>query len=458
MTGVLANPTFRKLFAAQVIALVGTGLLTVALGLLAYDIAGDQAGRVLGIAMTVKMLAYVFLSPVIAAVAAHLPRKPLLIGADLVRLAVALCLPFAADAWHVYVLIFILQTASATFTPAFQALIPSVLPDETEYTSALSLSRLAYSLEAVVSPMLAAALLAVMSYHNLFLGTAVGFAASAALVFAAVLPALPALHTATCDADSNSSTTNAIEDTFRARLTSGISLMFRSADLRGLQGINLAVATAQAMVIVNTVVVVRTSLERSQSDVAILLGAFGAGSMLVALAMPRLSRRIADTTLMLTGAAAAMVLLAVVSLALATLSDAHPATSWSTHLALWLLLGASASLMLTPSSKLIARASTEAKRPALFAAQFSLSHACFLIAYPLAGLAGASLGLSAVSGILAAVGTLGVAVAAWNWLRPKRGSAVNHATDPEVGPATDPATDPARSQPRPAEQSSARAQ
>jgi len=39
---------FRRLFTAQVVALAGTGLLTVALGLLAYDLAGSAAAAVLG--------------------------------------------------------------------------------------------------------------------------------------------------------------------------------------------------------------------------------------------------------------------------------------------------------------------------------------------------------------------------------------------------------------------------
>ena len=38
---------YRHLFSAQVIALFGTGLTTVALGLLAYDLAGPRAGAVL---------------------------------------------------------------------------------------------------------------------------------------------------------------------------------------------------------------------------------------------------------------------------------------------------------------------------------------------------------------------------------------------------------------------------
>lgn len=43
MLDILSHRTYRHLFAAQVIALIGTGLATVALGLLAFDLAGDNA-------------------------------------------------------------------------------------------------------------------------------------------------------------------------------------------------------------------------------------------------------------------------------------------------------------------------------------------------------------------------------------------------------------------------------
>ena len=56
----ITNSSFRKLFAAQVIALVGTGLSTVGLSLLAYNLAGKNTGAVLGIALACKMFAYVF--------------------------------------------------------------------------------------------------------------------------------------------------------------------------------------------------------------------------------------------------------------------------------------------------------------------------------------------------------------------------------------------------------------
>src|SRR5947199_10856558 len=113
MLEVLADRTYRHLFMAQVIALVGTGLATVALGLLAFDLAGADAGAVLGTALAIKMIAYVGVAPVAAAFAERLPRRTMLVSLDLVRAGVAVFLPFVTEVWQVYVLIFLLQAASA---------------------------------------------------------------------------------------------------------------------------------------------------------------------------------------------------------------------------------------------------------------------------------------------------------------------------------------------------------
>lgn len=75
---VLANRTYRHLFTAQVIALVGTGLMTVALGLLAFRIAGNQAGAVLNTAFAIKMIAYVEVVPIVGGFANRLPRRAFL--------------------------------------------------------------------------------------------------------------------------------------------------------------------------------------------------------------------------------------------------------------------------------------------------------------------------------------------------------------------------------------------
>lgn len=403
MIAVLRNPTYAKLFSAQVIALLGTGLLTVALGLLAFDVAGGDAGIVMGVAMTIKIVAYVAVSPVTTALTARLPRKPVLIGADLIRAGVAVSLPFVTEMGQIYVLIFLLQSASATFTPAFQAVIPSVLPDEGEYTRALSLSRLAYDLESLVSPMLAAALLTVISFHNLFVGTVVGFLASAALVIASRFPHIEAPPPAR----------------FFDRLTRGAQAFWASPELRGLMGLNLVVATTTAMVIVNTVVLVQGNLERPQPDVALMLGTYGGGSMLVALGMPKLLEVLPDRRVMLTGGLALPIMLLVGTAVIAWMEGTP---QWVALLVVWILLGAATSTVLTPSARLLRRNSTEQSRPAVFAAQFSLSHACFLATYPLAGVLGAAIGLPAVALVLVAIGVLGVLLAVAAWRVGRRGS------------------------------------
>jgi MFS family permease len=393
---VLRNRSYAKLFAAQVVALLGTGLLTVALGLLAFDIAGGDAGVVLGTALTIKMLAYVGVAPVIAAVTSRVPRKLLLVSADGLRAGVAVSLPFVTEAWQIYALVFVLQAASATFTPAFQAVIPDVLPDERQYTRALSLSRLAYDLEALVSPMLAAALLTVISYHDLFVGTFVGFAGSAILVLATAFPKLAAVEPAP----------------FVDRLTRGARVFLRTPELRSLLAMNLVVATGTAMVIVNTVVLVQGDLGRPQTDVALLLAAYGAGSMLVALVLPKLLDRRPDRPFMLAGATALPVGLIAAALLMAL--PAGPVT-WAALLALWLFLGAATSLILTPSARLLRRSSDATNRPAVFAAQFSLSHACFILTYPTAGALGALLGLPATAVILAGIGLLAAIASRLAW-------------------------------------------
>ena len=407
MRDILANPVYGKLFGAQVIALIGTGLLTVALGLLAFDLAGGNAGIVLGTALTIKMVAYVGVAPLSAAITSHLPRKLLLVSADGVRAAVAVSLPFVTEVCQIFVLIFVLQAASATFTPAFQALIPEVLPDEAQYTRALSLSRLAYDLEALLSPVIAAALLTVIGYHTLFLGTALGFVGSAALVLAATLPGATPRPTTP----------------FIERLTGGTGVFRRTPELRALAALNLGVAAATAMVLVNTVVLVQGRLDRPAVDVAIALACYGLGSMIVAVAAPRLVERFLDRRVMLFGSAllpAGLVLAAVVAAVSGSPGSPDSPAIWAAALGVWFLLGAATSLILTPSARLLRRASSDATRPAVFAAQFSLSHACFILTYPLAGLVGALVGLGG------AALTLAIVAGAAAWLAIREFSRTEH--------------------------------
>ena len=394
MLDVLSDRTYRHLFLAQVVALLGTGLATVALGLLAYDLAGDEAAMVLGTVFTIKMVAYVGIAPVAGAFANRVDRRKLLVVLDVIRSGTALCLPFVTEIWQVYMLIFFLQSASAAFTPTFQATIPDVLPEEARYTRALSLSRLAYDLENIVSPLLAAVLLAVMSYNVLFLGTMAGFLASALFVVSVLLPS------------PKPEAPRGIYD----RTTRGVRIYLATPRLRGLLALNFAAAAAGAMVFVNSVAVVRSILGFSESALAWTMFAFGAGSMIAALLLPRVLDRLGDRPIMVAGS-----MLLVLSLLALAAEVAVFSLNWTFLLGAWLFIGLGYSAVLTPSGRLLRRSAQAEDRPALFAAQFALSHACWLLTYPLSGWLMTAFGMVPVLLVLAVLAAAGLVAALFLW-------------------------------------------
>ena len=403
----LSDRVYRKLFSAQVIALIGTGLSTIALSLLAYDLAGDNAGVVVGIALALKMVAYVTISPLVAAWAGGISRRRLLVGLDLARASLVFLIPFVDAIWQVYVLIFLINSCSAGFTPTFQAAIPDVLPDVKRYTEALSLSRLAYELEGLLSPLLAAALLGVVSYSALFAGNGIAFLASAALVATTVIP----------QPEMRPKVSSQIR-----KVTHGIRLYLSTPRLRGLLALNLAVAAASAMIIVNTVIYARDLFGLPDSAVAWGLGAAGAGSMGATLVLRRVLDRVTDRTTMLFGG----------GLLTAGLLAASVVNSFAMLVVCWLVLGVGLGLIQTPAGRLIQRSASSVDRPALFAAQFSLSHFCWLLTYPVAGVLGEQLGLDHTALLLAFVALAASCVAAYLWPGPRRGD--RRGASPETSP------------------------
>ena len=338
------------------------------------------------------MVAYVTVSPLVTAWTRGISRKRLLIVLDLTRALAVISIAFVTEIWQIYVLIFLLNASSAGFTPTFQAVIPDVLEDEDTYTEALSLSRLAYELEGLASPAIAAALLGVVSYSGLFAGNAVAFLISASLVLSTTIPQ-PRIAPK-------------MEQALR-KVTHGIRLYLSIPRLRGLFALNLAAAAASAMVIVNTVIYVKGDFGLGDSEVAWGLGAAGAGSMVVAMILPKLLRRVGDRSLMLGGG----VMLAV------GLIEASLVGSLVSLILCWFFLGCGLALVQTPAGRLIQRSAHSDERPSLFAAQFSLSHFCWLFTYPIAGVVGGAVGLPAVALILAALAGLAT-VLAWMLWRP----------------------------------------
>lgn len=237
-------------------------------------------------------------------------------------------------------------------------------------------------MESLVSPVLAALALLLIDFDVLFVGTAVGFVASALLVLRATVP------------DARTAPTGGPSD----RILSGVRLFARTPALRGVFAVNFAVAAAGSIVVVNTVNYVRDRLGGDESQVAWMLAASGGGTLLVALAVPRLLDRFTERRVMLTGAT-----VLTAASAGAVLMAAADTPSWALTAVVWFASGAGSAMAITPTGKVLRAAAAPSDVAAVFAAQFSLSHLAWLVAYPIAGWGATRFGLVPAWALLAAI-------------------------------------------------------
>ncbi len=341
--------------------------MTAGLSLVAWRIGGEaHTGPILGLFFALKMVAYVGFSPLAQASLASVPRTPALIGLDLVRLLFMLPLAFASSWWSIAGLAFLFFAVSSAFTPLFQALIPTILPEEETYTQALALSRLAYTMESLLTPILVGAALMFMSAEYLFTLAALGFAGSAICIFIARAP-------------SAAVTTSQVP--FLTRALQGLRIYGRTPRLRGLFLLNFGLSLVMAWVLVNTIVYAGTRFDNAEKVYPWLMGGYGAGSALAAFAMPSLLRSFSERHIMAAGP--------LLFASLTPLILLQPPLE--NLIVLWACFGAASTLTLTPGGLVLTRSASDKDRPAVFAAQFSLSHAGWLIAYPLAGWLGSAI-------------------------------------------------------------------
>ncbi|WP_409594591.1 MFS transporter [Vibrio owensii] len=381
------NRDYVRLFVAQFTSLLGSGLSSVCLALLAYELADSDASLVLSIAFALKMIAYIVLAPIFAVLSQRWSKKKALIILDLIRAMLFVVLPFANQVWHVYVLMFAINACSAAFTPLYQATLPSVLPVREHYTKALSFSRIAYDLEQIVSPVLSAILLTILSFRQLFWIDAMTFVLSAILILVSFIPSV--------EKEMRKAKTLKFSS-----LYNGLSAYLAHPSLRLLWCAYLAVASASAMVIVNTVVYVHDVLLGGDSETALALFTVGLGSMVVALVLPKLVRINKPQHYHLHG-----LLLISAAFYLGTWLP-----GWIGFVALCFSLGVGMSCIQTTSGLIINDVSEGEETSQYFAAHFSLTHFWWLLTYLTAGLSASRFGLegaywvmltiSAISGLM----------------------------------------------------------
>ena len=155
----------------------------------AYGVGGAQA---VGLWTAIRMALMAFSSPVAATIADRLPRKKVMIGADLIRAGLvalaALCLALDLPPATVFVLATLTSLMGGAFRPAQRALMPALANRPEELTASNGTSSTLESLAFFVGPALGALLLGVADVQVVFLVNACTFLWSTAFVVGVRVP------------------------------------------------------------------------------------------------------------------------------------------------------------------------------------------------------------------------------------------------------------------------------
>lgn len=174
------RPAFRQLFLAHAISRAGDAFNTIALVVLVFRLTGSGVG-VAG-AVMFEVAPVLLLGPIAGLAADRLPRRRLMIAADLFRAVVALALVFAADNLGVaYAVAFGLSAGAVLFNPAAGSLLPDVVGEDDLVTANSAMWSVAVISQIAIAP-LAGLVIARFGVEVAFAVNAATFAASALLL------------------------------------------------------------------------------------------------------------------------------------------------------------------------------------------------------------------------------------------------------------------------------------
>lgn len=174
-----AAPAFRQLFLATIASGVGTWLAVIALTIDVYDRTGS--GRWVSALLIADFAPLIVIGLALGPLVDRLPRRSLLIGADLARLAVFCALPFVDSTGAIVALAAVAGVATAFFRPAVYAGLPNLV-DEGELPRANALFQTADRLTVTLGPLAGGLVVAGSGPSLAYAINAASFAVSAALL------------------------------------------------------------------------------------------------------------------------------------------------------------------------------------------------------------------------------------------------------------------------------------
>ena len=183
----LRHRDFRLLWSGMCVSLLGDGIFLVAMAWQVYALSNAPTALALvGITMTVPTIAFLLLGGVISD---RLDRRRIMLASDVVRglavgLLALLSLTGVLELWHVAALAAVYGAGTAFFSPAFDALVPELLPaGELAQANALDQFVRPIALR-LAGPALGGVLIDVVGVGSAFALDAASFAVSAVALLA----------------------------------------------------------------------------------------------------------------------------------------------------------------------------------------------------------------------------------------------------------------------------------
>ena len=181
----IRNRRYFPLWLGQLLSNLGDTLHYIALVVWVYE----RTGSSLAVAATVffEVVPVVLLAPVAGVVIDRLPRKVVLIVADVVRGVLVLALLLATAQWQIYAIVALLAAAGTFFNPAVNATLPTLL-DEKDLLAANSVSWSTGRFVQIIGSALAAGFIALVGVQAAFIFNAATFFVSALLLLLLPVP------------------------------------------------------------------------------------------------------------------------------------------------------------------------------------------------------------------------------------------------------------------------------
>ncbi|MCU1233720.1 MAG: major facilitator superfamily 1 [Candidatus Solibacter sp.] len=174
------NRNFRLLWFAQLVSELGDWFYSLAVYHLLLDLTGGRAQAV-AFAVVLQVLPSALAAPTAGVINDRLPRKQIMIAADLVRFFVVLgmlAVRTPSLVWLVYPLLLVETIGAAFFEPAHSAVIPNIVPAD-QVLAANALSSVTWSFCLAAGSSLGGLFAALLGRDAVFLLNAVSFLASA---------------------------------------------------------------------------------------------------------------------------------------------------------------------------------------------------------------------------------------------------------------------------------------